>query len=284
MWVEFNYEGTVAMTKNLSHPSDICEAILHEGRTNNAENQILPSENAVADHLLARRLEMTEAYAELVKKLEQIPCALKVFLDLLLSTAAFWGPERNSQARTKREQLGTVNKKNAEKAADLTRLLEKRETLSNSSGFYSSTHYHPLDLIKEAAQENHLYKSYVEKPLKLLREQYGLKYWPALADCLRVLSRDADAADVKATGPLTEAATEASRGSRADFVKALFVAIEENRQRNHGFLPDDFRLTDRTLASLINCALDLGCDEGVDADYVKRLRQRERERANAACG
>ena len=41
-------------------------------------------------------------------------------------------------------------------------------------------------------------------------------------------------------------------------------------------LPKGFKPTDGTLASLANCALDLGPDELADSTYVKRLRQRER--------
>ncbi len=267
------------MTPATIAPSDICEAILQEGKAYNIEHKILPSENVVVDCLLARRIELTEAYAELHEKLGFRPPALKVFLDLLLSTAAFWNPERNAESRADRERLEAVNEEIAEKAAALARLLDERDDLHNSSGFYSSTHYHPLDLVEGASAENYLYKSYVQKPLAELRGRYDLKYWPSISKCLWVLSCDAEHSKVQASDPLTEAATRATRKSLADFFKALFASIEENSAHNYGFLPRDFRLTDASFASLVNCALDLGPDEIVDATYVKRLRQRERGRA-----
>jgi hypothetical protein len=73
------------------------------------------------------------------------------------------------------------------------------------------------------------------------------------------------------------AATSTARASRADFFKALFVAIEENSAHHHGQLPESFRLTDGSWASSANCALDLGPDELADSNYVKRLRQRLRD-------
>ncbi|WP_347554416.1 hypothetical protein [Robbsia sp. KACC 23696] len=76
-------------------PQAICENILIEGKRYNIEHEILPSENAVADRLLSRSLELKDAYEELHEKLHQHPPALKVFLDLLLSTAAFWSPEKS---------------------------------------------------------------------------------------------------------------------------------------------------------------------------------------------
>ena len=96
---------------------------------------------------------------------------------------------------------------------------------------------------------------------------------------LGALASDAEDAVMEATDPLTAAATMASRPSRADFIKALLAAIDENRGRNHGQLPNDFKATDNTLASFASCALDLGVKDLVDGPYVKRLRQRERDGA-----
>jgi hypothetical protein len=47
----------------------------------------------------------------LYEKLQPHPPALKVFLDLLLSTAAFWSPEKIAQARVARDELYGVNGK-----------------------------------------------------------------------------------------------------------------------------------------------------------------------------
>ena len=93
---------------------------------------------------------------------------------------------------------------------------------------------------------------------------------------MQALATDAEKAMIAATDPLTAAATAAVRPSRADFFKALFAAIEENSAKSYGQLPIGFKLTDRTLASLANCALDLGPDDLVDDAYMKRFRQRER--------
>lgn len=265
-------------TSGTIDPSHICEAILQEAKAYNIEHKILPSENTVVDRLLARRVELTKVYAELYGKLGSRPPALKVFFDRLLSTAAFWNPERIAEARAGRERLKAVNQEIAEKAAALAELLDQRDDLHNNSGFYSNTHYHPLDLVKEASAENYLYQSFIQLPLAALCGQYDLKYWPSIGECLRVLSQDSERSMVQPVDPLTEAATRATRESLADFFKALFAAIEENSEHNGGFLPDDFRLTDAGFASLASCALDLGPDEIIDAAYVKRLRQRERER------
>ena len=69
---------------------------------------------------------------------------------------------------------------------------------------------------------------------------------------------------MEATAPLTAAAAMALRPSRADFIKALLATIDENSGRNYGQLPNDFKVTDSTLASVESCVLDLRVDDLVD--------------------
>ncbi|WP_459198362.1 hypothetical protein [Ralstonia pseudosolanacearum] len=258
------------------NPQQICEDILLEGKQYNIEHHILPSENAVADRLLARGIELKDAYDELHGKLHARPPALQVFLGLVLSTAAFWNPQKMQEARTARSDLSNVNRQIARKAAELATLLEQRTDLHNTSGFSTETHYHAIDVIESASRGNYLFQTYVQEKLDALRGQFDLKYWPSLSDFMRELASDAEKADTEATDPLTAAATSAVRPSKADFFKALFASVEENSAENYGQLPRGFKLTDRTLASLANCALDLGPDELMDEAYVKRFRQRER--------
>lgn len=258
----------------------LCEDILRSEKHYNIEHNILPSETAVADRLLTRRLELAGAYKELYDKLHGRPAAVRAFLGALLRTAAFWNPEQIVAARGNRERLGNVNRQIASKAAELAKLLEARSELHNHSCFTTNTHYHVCEVIEAAAKDNYLFGSYVREALHALRGQFDLKYWPTLNDVLEELARDAEEASLEATNPITSAATTAMRSSRADFFKALFAAIEEN-SHNRGLLPRGFKLTDNTLASFTNCALDLGPDDLVDGAYVKRLRQRERDAAGS---
>jgi len=261
-------------------PQQICEHLLLEGKRYNIEHHILPSENAVADRLLGRGIELKDAYEELHGKLHAYPPALEVFLGLVLSTAAFWNPEKIQEARAGRNDLASVNQQIAEMATELAMLLERRSNLHDTSGFSSDTHYDVCGVIEAAARNNYHFKSYVRQKLAALRGQFDLKYWPSLGEVMHELSFDAEKAVIEATDPLTAAATAATRSSKADFFKALFASIEESGVKNHGQLPKDFKLTDRTLASLANCALGLGPDELVDEAYMKRLRQRERNGGN----
>lgn len=257
-------------------PVQFCEAFLCSEIAYNTENNILPSENAVAERLLARRLEMKPVYSELQKKLAPDERAIRVFLGVILS-ATFWDPEAIAEARAGRARLEEVNAEIAEKASALVSLLREREELHNESGFWSKTEYHPLNLIDRAGEDIYLYKSYVREPLRATRI-YDFKYWPRIADCIAVLARDAEEAEIEASDEITEAATSATRRGLADYAKAIFAGIETRREGLPILIPLDFTLSDASFATLINCSLDLGPDDGVGADFVKGVRQRERNR------
>lgn len=270
------HQGRAMNSSQPTNPRQICENLLLQGRRYNNEHHILPSENAIADRLLARGIELQDAYEELYDKLHAHQPALRVLLGLVLSTAAFWNPEKIQEARAARSDLANVNQQIARKATELATLLEQRSDLHDTSGFSSDTHYHVCGVIEAASQNNYLFQSYVQEKFGALRGQFDLKYWPSLGEFLHEVASDAEKAVMEATDPLTAAATSGTRSSKADFFKALFAAIEENSVNSYGQLQRDFKLTDRTLASLANCALDLGPDDLVDDAYMKRLRQRER--------
>lgn len=259
-----------------------CEAVLEREIAYNVTNSILPSETAVARHLLSHRLALASAYDELQGKLGARPRALPVFLGVILSAAAHWAPEKLQEAREDRARLEAVNARIAMLARELAESLAQRESLHNESGFAANTLYHPVALIGAASEKNGRFRGFVREPLEHLATQFDFKYWPSLGDMCAALADDAEAAQVDPTDPLTAAGTEGQRASLTDFVLALFAGVDENRAEEHGPIPDDFRLTDETWAALISAALDLPAEQIVGADYVKGVRQRQRLRTQVA--
>lgn len=256
---------------------DICEQLLKTERATKIEKGILASEVIVIDRLLERGLELGDAYEELCSKLLDHPPALKVFFDLLQSCAALWSPEANLEARRAKVKLVDVNRQIEESAQQLAILLNERDELKNYSGFSCTTYYHPVDVLHAAAEKNYSYQKWVKDQLESMRYQFDLKYWPSLSNCIQAIADDAAVATPRPHDAVTNAGTEGSRASLADSFKAFFVALDESNSRNHGFLPSRFEVTDRSMASLMSCALGLGPNETVDSSYVKRLRQRQRD-------
>lgn len=252
-------------------PLQACEDILREEIRYNAERNIAFSETQVANLLLSRGVEMRAAYEELHAKLNAHPPALKVFIGLVLSTAAHWSPEKNAEARAERDRLVEFNARIAACAEELADLLERRS--ASSCSFITDTHSSVYEVIEVAAERNYLFKSYVRPHFERLGHFDG-RYWPSLADFVRQLGWNAAQADPQAADALTAAGTESSRPSTADFVRALLKAIEENSARMYGQLPSSFEATNNTLAVITNCALDLEPHELKDGAYIKNIRFR----------
>lgn len=258
-------------------PLKICETILRMEKQYNVEHNILPSENRIVDRMLARGPELHDAYEELHRELHSNPAALREFLGAVIRAAAHWNPEKIAQARAGRSELIEVNAMIAETAGELASLLRSRSRLNDSAGFSSDTIYSLCQVIEEAGQGNSRFVARVQEPFSALYTQFDGKYWPTISDVLEKIAGDARMAEVEPWDPMTAAATAALRPTLADFVKALFAAIEDLRRGTPGWLPQGFKPTDETVASLVNCALDLAPEDMKNGPYVKGIRQRSRK-------
>lgn len=265
------------MRREASAAREACEEVLADHRRYNTENHVSPRSIPIHDRLLARGAEMEHAYQEIQKKLHQRPRALQVFFMFLLDSVLEWNPAKNVQARAGRDELIDVNRQISEHAATLAALVRRRSELHDHSGFTAATHYNICDVVGAAGESNYLFRTRVKDQFSQLSAEYDLKYWPSLSDVIDELAADAARADVQASDPLTAAATEAARPSKADYFKALFALFDENSGRHGAALPDGFKLSDSTVATLANCLLDLPANELVDAVYVKGLRQKMRK-------
>ncbi|EHU2953335.1 TPA: hypothetical protein PKT77_002096 [Acinetobacter baumannii] len=259
----------------------VCENILLDKKASNIQAHILPSENIIIDRLLERKVELQHAYRELYLKLGKYHQALRSFLEIFVSITSMHNPEEIVKSRSAQKQLNEVNQQIAVKAHELANLLESRSELTNTSDFMTPTHYHIGNVIREASQSNPYFRSHLQAELKLLQGRFDFKYWPQLHELIRVIAEDARVALPTAIDSVTQAATSGERASLADYFRALFEAIECNRQKEYGFLPDDFKLTDSSIATLVNCALLLEPEEMIDGPYVKNFRSRERKRLNS---
>jgi hypothetical protein len=217
-------------------PVDLCEAALRHDIQQNKELKIWPAHTRIAQRFLARRLELTELYTELVEALGPDPQRLRAFFDCVFDATHLWSPEKLIEAREHRAELTAVNVRVAQLAQELAGQLERRSELNNAGRFRSETMYHVCDLIAEASRSNPSFEWYLKPGLEALRGQFDLKYWPELSDLLHALARDAAAAEIKAGDSLTAAGTESLRPSRTDFFRVLFEAFHEYTRRGAPFL------------------------------------------------
>lgn len=257
-----------------------CESYLHQQKQYNTSREILSSEVKIIDRFLARRLELFEFYSEIYDNLE--PNQWKRVISVVLYTAAFWNPEAAERTRGARNKLIDLNEQIEKHARILGELLQARYELSERYGLDAYEKYHIADLIDDASQNNGHYWCCLQEPLQRLSGQYDLKYWPSISSVVVSIANDAASSEVAAIDSVTHANISSPRSSLTDYFKAYFKAIDEERVGNSQFIPSNYELSDESLASVANCALDLSDDKAKDGQYIKRLRQRIREQRDSA--
>jgi hypothetical protein len=248
----------------------ICEDLLLSEKRYNIEHNILPSEVAVIDRLLGQGEAMSEVYDELLERLGNDDSKLKRFLQITVNVAAFWCPKRMKDAREDSKRIIELNADIVSTAKKLADLLKRRNNVEENSPFNSNTHYSIIGVIEAATRDNHLFNMWVKNELASLCGRFDLKYWPTLEECVREIAKDSEQATVRATDPLTMAATRSNRPTYADFIRALIAAISDDNASNLS----RFKPTDKALATIANCALDLDGEDIIAAENIKAIRNR----------
>ena len=254
------------------------ESILVEKRQYNIDRKILKSENDVIDRLLNRSVEMRPVHDELVGKLHKHQ--QENFWDAILGVASFWNPESSKKLRDDRRALLNLNREIEKHAHKLADCIRKREEISEISGISSYEDYHVVHWIDRAAENNYMFQSYVQKDLHILRSRFDLKYWPNTHEVVEAIASLAKESDVYITDDWTEELLSSPKCSMTDFLRVALRAIDDRKKiEPYPYrLPYDFRMTDNSLATIINCTLDLEPDGMVSTEYVKSARQNIRKK------
>jgi len=253
--------------------NEIIKYLINE-KSDRVDKNILKSEVVVIDRLLENELLAIDFYEEIGAKLttEQ----WESLISQVLSLAAFWNPEAITEMKNAKKGLQSINNEISLVAENLSKLLKKRREISDA-GFDAYDCYHIVELIDRASLNNGLYQNYVKEKLVRLRRQFSLKYWPEIEDIIQELSYDASTSQVEAVDNISIAATSSSKTSITDFFRVIYEGFEEMKYSNYGPLPNDFSLSDKATASMVNSILPLSEEHMVEPPYVKRLRQRLRD-------
>lgn len=253
------------------------ESILRKIHKKNEEHNIWSNQNIVIERLFKRNLEMQELYDELTSKLDKNQ--QNYLWDALLASAAHWSPDHSSKYRNAKKELTSLNQDIAKRAGQLADLMHKRNEISNANGFLSHEDLHITDWITKAGKNNHFFQDNILENLEYLSTRFDDKYWPNTIEVIDALMNFA--LEAKISGNMwTEELISSAKHSKADYLKVMLKAIKY--RKIHGptshLLPKDFHLSDKVIATYINCSLDLDTDEMVDATYIKRSRQNIRDR------
>ncbi|MEO1326517.1 MAG: hypothetical protein AAFV47_07620 [Pseudomonadota bacterium] len=260
-------------------PVQFCEQRLQAERAYNVEHNIWPSVNRIIDRVLRRTGEMAPVYREICGTLT--PDAVRRLLTVLIEIPAIWNQDYIQRARAAFRRHRELQERVETLSCELAECLREQGELNNTSGYSTCEYVDIVDAIDQAAVHNGHYTSFVQEKLKSLQYQFDDKYWPDLSDIVEVIGISALNATVVPTDSITEAATSSPRPSLADSCRAVMEAVERAKGPSMHDLPSFFRLSDASIATVVNVTTDLGVDDLIDAAYIKRLRQRDREAAAA---
>lgn len=255
-----------------------CHGVLSSIQDYNNDKKIYPSWNVVINRLLIHSVDLEKAYSELYEKLNKHPHALNKVLESLVRLSASFCPEKIRLEREKKQDIERLNKEIENAATLLSSLLQKKNELTSTGGFMCSGDSSVLSLIMAASGNNGHFDTHVKGKIAQLEYQYDSKYWPELSACLAVLANDMANSYVESTDPIIEGQINKTRaGTLTHFVEAFLEVIDENRSANYGFVPNDFSLTDSSLATLVNCSLGLDPSELKGSEFIKNVRSRVRK-------
>lgn len=236
------------------------------------DTTIFVSEQSVINCLIHRELECKTAFSELINGLECFQW--QAYLSVIISTAAIWNPEETNKLREIDKELCKLNESIASNAQQLAADLRNRTNLCNDYGFDTDTTYHILELIDYASAGNGHYQSWIRDKIQPLRGQFDLKYWPSVDEIVDAISDDALKSAVTPTSEITREAISSRKSSTRDFLRALSEALRQNSESYHAFIPDDFRLSGRSISTLVNCVLNLNENRCIDESYIKSTRHK----------
>lgn len=228
----------------------------------------------VFERLIERHDEMRSVYHELAAN-GVTDIKLWNLLEQFIFSGTFCREENHIELRADYQELKELNDAICDASTRLATMIERRAEILNESGHFQCERMVSLpDLIDEAGSGNGHYQLYLRRELKLL-SHYDLKYWPGIADILHVMGMEQ--VDIEFNDRSTEAIINARRPSLTDYFRALFDHISDLKTGDWYALPRNFRMSDNTLATVCNVALNLPAEDMTDAAYVKRTRHRLKE-------
>jgi hypothetical protein len=221
---------------------------------------------------------MLAVYDELAGKLSE--CQQKNLWAALLGVAAFWNLEASKSLREDKRTLAKLNASIAKHAQELATLIQERRDICETSGISAYEDYSFLHWVHRSAENNHYYQSYVKEGLQTLSGRFDLKYWPDNHEVVAAIGEFATEAELYENDPWTEELLSSSKHSMADYLRVILKAIEDRKSYSppECLLPQDFRLSDDAIATLINCTLDVDPENMLSSENIKRSRQNIRKR------
>lgn len=251
---------------------DKCRNILRKISDENKKLSIYPMWDKISDRLQKRNTAINEFFEELESKLDGNTTAIRTVLERILDLSSRFNLDEMESKKNIKREVENINKELVKVLSRVSILLKSKEILSDKNGIFDTSESNILSLIIHASKNDFRFQSALKPELEKLNCRY-IGYFPSLDTILEELKDSIQDSDVRFQDSIIEDALSGHKSvNRRNFVKSIYNVLNENKMRNYGFIPDDFHISDKNMATLVTCVLNLGADEQVFPEFIKQAR------------
>jgi hypothetical protein len=132
-----------------------------------------------------------------------------------------------------------------------------------------------------AGRSNNMFEGYLKELLRNTVGPYDLRYYPSISQIVAQLGIDAQNALIETSSELDLILTSTERPSNADQIRAILEVVQlsqENDGENCYFrIPDEFELSNQSIATFVNVAFDIPFDKLVDDIQVRNAKRKYKQ-------
>lgn len=261
-----------------NNPTVFCKDFIDRELESYKEKSIWKSYWPVMQRMIDRADELTLAFDEIVSKfgysdkVEGYPPE-NAYVWLILEH--IWGSkgycrEDIKNARDNLKELCSLSEEITNLSEQLAAALRRQAELYEYAGFQRQDCQSVIGMIEKASEHNHLYNSYLSKPLNSLAGQYDLKYWPSRAEAVEAI---ANFERVQPSPVHYEIPDQVMQGRISD-IKDFVITFDLKFDDDWSNLPKEFRFSNNAMAEIINVVLDLPNDTLKTGEAVRLVRNR----------
>lgn len=252
---------------------DKCRAILMKISDENKESSIYPMWDEISDLLQKRNPFINEFFEEVESQLDKNPIAIRTVLECILNLSSRFNLEEMESKKNRKRDVERINKELLVHLEKVSMLLKRKDILCAENGIFDTSESNILSLILDASKNNLRFQSLMKPEIEGLRYQY-IDYLPNLINIFEQLKDSIQDSNVQFQDNIIEDALSGHKSvNRTTFVKTIYNVIDENKMKNYGFIPDDFDISYKNMATLVNCVLNLEDKQTVGSGFIKTVRQ-----------
>lgn len=253
-------------------PLEICEEFTKKNLEDLKNKQIWMSWWPLMERMLKRSNELEPVYAELCKEFgnpsdTNIP--FKLTLEAIWYSGKAFSPDTVVHKKAVHTELVKLHDEIPRLARKLAKALRRQQEIAEPEDFGLGEYLSFVDIMCAASEGNGHYNSFLKPELEMLEGIFDRKYWPNLDDFIDAVAQREETRPEPLSCTLPDFVIQGRINLYKNYVLSLDEDIENCYQ-----IPNSFQLSNASMATIANVALDLPADNLISPDTVRLIRHR----------